>query len=165
MLQIICTLYTVAPNSAQLQIALTNYINYAHKEKLHSKCPINYIGLKGDNAGNITEVCIQNLDKNTKTLQADVLLPFFGLSTNLGPIAEWGLHLDKKNISVEPTTCATSTQGIFAIGDIATYPNKLKLIVTGFSEAASAAHSARAHIYPDQIFHFEYSTTHGKPAA
>lgn len=132
--------------------------------KITLEIPYQLASLEGED-GHLTGVGIKDLDNNKKILEADVLLPFFGLSMNLGPISEWGLHLDKQNISVNMSTCATSTKGIFAIGDVATYDNKLKLILTGFAEAASAAHAARAHIYPDQVFHFEYSTTHGNPSA
>ena len=80
---------------------------------------------------------------------------------NLGPIAEWGLNLEKNHITVDQATSATSRKGIYAIGDIATYPHKLKLILTGFAEAAQAAHAIRLHLFPDEIIHFEYSTTKG----
>ena len=109
----------------------------------------------------LKSVTVEDFDGNKKTIETDFLLPFFGLSMNLGPIAEWGLHLDKKHITVDPTTSATSEQGIFAIGDVATYSNKLKLILCGFSEAAQAAHKAREIVYPNETFHFEYSTTSG----
>jgi thioredoxin reductase (NADPH) len=81
----------------------------------------------------------------------------------LGPIAEWGLNLERNHITVDPTTCATSQPGIFAIGDIATYPNKLKLILSGFSEAALAAHAIHPLVHPGEALHFEYSTTKGVP--
>ena len=94
-------------------------------------------------------------------MEADYLLPFFGLSTNLGPISQWGLNLDKSHIATNPSTAETSEEGIFAVGDVATYDNKIKLILCGFSEAAQAAHKARALVYPEEVFHFEYSTTSG----
>jgi thioredoxin reductase (NADPH) len=93
-----------------------------------------------------------------------VLLPFFGLSMDLGPIAAWGLGLDRHHVAVDPETCRTNIPGIFAIGDVAIYPGKLKLILQGFSEAAVAAHAAFAVVHPDQALHFEYSTTTGVPA-
>jgi thioredoxin reductase (NADPH) len=82
---------------------------------------------------------------------------------NLGPIAEWGLALDHHHITVAPATSMSSAEGIFAIGDIATYPGKLKLILSGFSEAALAAHAIRALLHPGEALHFEYSTTKGVP--
>jgi len=83
----------------------------------------------------------------------------------LGPIAEWGLNLDHNHIAVDPTSCASNRPGIFAIGDIAKYPGKLKLILTGFAEGALAAHAAYKIINPNQELHFEYSTTKGLPGS
>ncbi|CAO5682175.1 MAG: Ferredoxin--NADP reductase [Holosporales bacterium] len=107
-------------------------------------------------------VVVQHLkDQTIKEIKADYLLPFFGLSTNLGPIAEWGLGISKNSIEVENGTAKTSRLGIYAIGDIATYPHKLKLILTGFSEAAFAAHAIYKQINPNTPLHFEHSTTKG----
>lgn len=108
-------------------------------------------------------VRVATLDGETKDIEADCLLPFFGLSMNLGPILDWGLHMDKQSIKVEPATMATNQPGIYAVGDVAEYPGKLKLILTGFSEAAQAAHAIRHYIYPDEVRHFAYSTTQGVP--
>jgi thioredoxin reductase (NADPH) len=108
---------------------------------------------------------VATLDGEERKIPADVLLPFFGLSMSLGPIADWGLALERSQIAVDPATMATSKQGIFAIGDVVTYPGKLKLILTGFAEAAIAARSAYALIHPEQPLHFEYSTTSGVPTA
>jgi thioredoxin reductase (NADPH) len=113
--------------------------------------------------GRLTSVEVADLDGATKHLQADVLLPFFGLAMELGPIADWGLDLAKQHLKVEPATMTTSTPGIFAIGDIVTYPGKLKLILQGFSEAAVAAHAIHPIVHPDQALHFEYSTSKGVP--
>ncbi len=124
--------------------------------------PFQLAGLDGD-GGQLTAVIVRDLDGNEKRLQADFLLPFFGLSQNLGPITGWGLDMDHNHISVDPATCATSRETIFAIGDIVTYPGKLKLILSGFSEAAIAANAAYAKVYPGQTMHFEYSTTKGVP--
>ena len=92
-----------------------------------------------------------------------MLLPFYGLATSLGPIAGWGLELAKGQITVDPASCQSSRPGIFAIGDVAAYPGKLKLILTGFAEAATAAHAIYPLVHPDQALHFEYSTTKGRP--
>ena len=116
-------------------------------------------------AGTLHSVEVADLDGNTKHLQADRLLPFFGLSMDLGPIAAWGLDLQHMHIQVAPATCETSTQGVFAIGDVATYPGKLKLILQGFSEGAMAAHAIHPIIHPGTALHFEYSTTKGVPAS
>lgn len=126
--------------------------------------PFQLAGLDGQN-GQLTKVVVQSLDGNTKEIPADVLLPFFGLSMNLGPIAEWGLGLDNNHITIDPATGATNRPGIYAIGDIATYPLKLKLILSGFAEGAQAAHAIRKFLYPEEILHFEYSTTKGLPLA
>jgi thioredoxin reductase (NADPH) len=84
---------------------------------------------------------------------------------NLGPIASWGLNLDQNRIVVDPATSATSAPGIFAIGDISHYPNKLKLILSGFAEAAMAVHAIHPLVRPGEVMHFEYSTTKGVPGA
>jgi thioredoxin reductase (NADPH) len=118
--------------------------------------------LEGGN-GQVTAVTVQSLDGESRRLEADVLLPFFGLSMELGPIAKWGLALDHQHIRIDPATCHTSVPGIYAIGDVATYPGKLKLILCGFSEAALAAHAAYKLVYPDEALHWEYSTTKGIP--
>jgi thioredoxin reductase (NADPH) len=106
---------------------------------------------------------VADLDGATRRIEADVLLPFFGLAMELGPIADWGLALERHHLVVDPATMATSAPGIFAVGDIARYPGKLKLILTGFAEAAVAAHAIRPIVFPDQELHFEYSTTQGLP--
>ncbi len=113
--------------------------------------------------GQLSHVVIADLDGGTKRLAADALLAFFGLAMNLGPIAQWGLALERNHIVVEPATAQTSQPGIFAIGDIATYPNKLKLILAGFAEAAMAAHAIYPLVHPGEALHFEYSTTMGIP--
>jgi thioredoxin reductase (NADPH) len=99
-----------------------------------------------------------------KRLEADILLPFFGLAMDLGPIAHWGLNVERNHIVVDPQTCATSAPGIFAVGDIANYAGKLKLILCGFSESAMAAHAIYPLVHPGEALHFEYSTTKGVPA-
>jgi thioredoxin reductase (NADPH) len=126
--------------------------------------PYQLCGLEGS-AGQISAVILADLEGHTKQVPADALLAFFGLAMNLGPIAKWGLELDanKHHIKVDPATCATSVPGIFAIGDIASYPGKLKLILCGFSEAAMAAHAIHPLVHPGEALHFEYSTTKGVP--
>lgn len=115
--------------------------------------------------GRLMQVEVATLKGETRQLPADVLLPFFGLSMDLGPIAAWGLDQDGAHIRIEPATCGTSLPGVFAIGDIATYPGKLKLILQGFSEAAMAAHAIFPLVRPNEALHFEYSTTKGVPGA
>ena len=132
--------------------------------KIELVVPYQLAGLSGQN-GQLTAVTVATMDGQKRDLPADILLPFFGLSMELGPIAEWGLNLDHNHIAVDPTSCASNRPGIFAIGDIAKYPGKLKLILTGFAEGALAAHAAYKIINPNQELHFEYSTTKGVPGS
>jgi thioredoxin reductase (NADPH) len=125
--------------------------------------PYQLHGLEGDGS-TLTGVVLATLKGETRTIPADHLLAFFGLSMELGPIAGWGLGLDRHHVAVTPATCETTLPGVFAIGDIATYPGKLKLILQGFSEAAMAAHAIHPRVFPGEALHFEYSTTKGVPA-
>jgi thioredoxin reductase (NADPH) len=113
--------------------------------------------------GQLSAVTVEDLDGRRRDLPADVLLPFFGLAASLGPIADWGLALERHQIAVDPANCETNFPGIYAIGDVAAYPGKLKLILTGFAEAARAAHSAFHRCRPGEALHWEYSTTKGVP--
>ncbi|APH57830.1 Ferredoxin--NAD(P)(+) reductase [Granulibacter bethesdensis] len=124
--------------------------------------PYQLHGLQGAE-GVLSVVEVATLDGEIRRLEADCLLPFFGLSMELGPIAEWGLALERHHITIDPSRCETNVPGIFAIGDVATYPGKLKLILQGFSEAAMAAHAIHPIVHPDQALHFEYSTSTGVP--
>ncbi len=124
--------------------------------------PYQLFAVEGE-SGELARVVVETLDGQKRTLEADVLLPFFGLSMNLGPILEWGLGLDKHHIHIDQGTASTSIPGIYAIGDVATYPHKQKLILCGFAEAAQASHSIRKMLRPDEVVHFEYSTTKGIP--
>ncbi len=142
--------------SAQLAAA-------AEAGQLELVIPYQLHALHGTN-GALEAVEVIDLEGNTRRLEADRLLPFFGLSMDLGPIAAWGLDLQHSHIQVAPATCETSTPGVFAIGDVATYPGKLKLILQGFSEGAMAAHAIHPIVYPDTALHFEYSTSKGVPA-
>ncbi|MGE0717451.1 MAG: NAD(P)/FAD-dependent oxidoreductase [Alphaproteobacteria bacterium] len=126
--------------------------------------PYQLAGLDGE-GGRLAGVTVATLDGATRRLEADVLLAFFGLSMNLGPIAEWGMALERNHIAVDQATAATSVPGIHAIGDIAAYPGKLKLILSGFAEAASAAHALFPRVHPGEVLHFEYSTTSGVPGS
>lgn len=114
--------------------------------------------LIGDN-GQLNAIEIQDQDKNLKTLKCDTLLPFFGLTMKLGPIADFGLNLDQNLIPVDTEKFETSHSGIFAVGDINTYPGKLKLILSGFHEAALMARQAFKYCRPDAKLRFEYTTS------
>ena len=96
-------------------------------------------------------------------VECDAMLPFFGLTMKLGPVANWGLNVVEDLIPVDTAAFETSEPGIFAIGDIGTYPGKLKLILSGFAEAAMAAHAIYPLVHPGEALHFEYSTTKGVP--
>lgn len=132
----------------------------AEEGRIALRLPAQLSGLRGNNA-QIDAISIRYDDGRMEDIAADILLPFFGLMPSLGSIEHWGLDLDKKSIRVEPTTCATNIQGVYAIGDIAAYPNKLKLIMTGFAESAQAAHAIYAYIHPDKPLHFVHSTDKG----
>lgn len=124
--------------------------------------PYQLHGLEGS-GDTLEAVVVRTLEGAERRLPADHLLAFFGLSMSLGPIARWGLGLDHHHVVVAPATCQTSEPGIFAVGDIATYPGKLKLILSGFGEAAMAAHAIHPLVHPGQALHWEYSTTKGLP--
>ena len=149
--------FRAAPEtSAQLEAA-------AERGEIEMAIPYQLHGLKGDGS-RLEAVTLATLKGEERDIPADHLLAFFGLSMELGPIASWGLGLDHNHIRVEPATCATNVEGVFAIGDIATYPGKLKLILQGFSEAAMAAHAIHPRVFPGEALHFEYSTSKGVPA-
>ncbi|MBK7361735.1 MAG: NAD(P)/FAD-dependent oxidoreductase [Micavibrio sp.] len=114
--------------------------------------------LNGAN-GQLTSVTVTDNDKNTHEIQCDTMLPFFGLTMKLGPIANFGLNLHENLIPVDTEKFETSTQGIFAVGDINTYPGKLKLILSGFHEAALMSRQAFRYCFPDKKLRFEYTTS------
>ncbi|MBL8288285.1 MAG: NAD(P)/FAD-dependent oxidoreductase [Rubrivivax sp.] len=113
-------------------------------------------------AGRLTAVKVTGSDGVTRVVPLDMLLVFFGLSPKLGPIAEWGLGLDRKQIVVDTEKFQTSVPGIFAVGDINTYPGKKKLILSGFHEAALAAFGASPIVFPDKRVLLQYTTTSPK---
>jgi thioredoxin reductase (NADPH) len=110
----------------------------------------------------LTGVKVTGSDGVTRVVPLDVLLVFFGLSPKLGPIAEWGLALERKQVVVDTEKFETSIPGVFAVGDINTYPGKKKLILSGFHEAALAAFGAAPYIFPDKRIHLQYTTTSPK---
>jgi thioredoxin reductase (NADPH) len=111
--------------------------------------------------GKLNTVVLEGKSKEEIRLDADYLIPLFGLSPKLGPIADWGLSIDKNAIEVDTRDYSTGVDRIYAIGDINTYPGKLKLILCGFHEAAIMMHSAFKHVYPDQKLSFKYTTVNG----
>ena len=122
--------------------------------------PYQIDSIQGQN-GKIETLTVKDLNNETRKLEVDYFLPFFGLSTKLGPISNWGLGIEKKILRVDQSSCQTSKKGIYGIGDICNYPGKLKLILTGFAEAAAASHHCYKLVFPDKSLHFEYSTTKG----
>ncbi len=107
----------------------------------------------------LTAVRVQQADKSTADLPCDLVLACFGLHPKLGPIANWGLALEKKALKVDTEKFQTSEPGIFAIGDVNTYPGKKKLILSGFHEAALAAFAVQHHVYPEKRQFLQYTTT------
>ncbi|MGP9822692.1 NAD(P)/FAD-dependent oxidoreductase [Salinarimonas sp. NSM] len=115
-------------------------------------------GLKGS-PPRLEAVVAKRDDGSTFDIPCDVLLPFFGLTMKLGPIADWGLNLEEQLVPVDTEKFETSTPGIFAIGDINTYPGKLKLILSGFHEGALAAQRIHRYVHPDKRLTFQYTTS------
>lgn len=111
--------------------------------------------------GKLEKVVFEGKYKEEIKIDADYLIPLFGLSPKLGPIADWGLSIDKNAIEVDTRDYSTGVERIYAIGDINTYPGKLKLILCGFHEAAIMMHSAFKFVYPDQKLSFKYTTVNG----
>lgn len=112
--------------------------------------------------GKLSELKVTGQDGVTRRVPLDCLLVFYGLSPKLGPIAEWGLELDRRQIAVDTAKFETSIPGIFAVGDINIYPGKKKLILSGFHEAALAAFGAAPYIFPEKKIHLMYTTTSPK---
>ena len=113
--------------------------------------------IEGSNNGKIKIATKDN--EEVTNFEVDYLLPFFGLKMELGPIANWGLNLDQNLIAVDTEKFETSVKSIFAIGDINTYPGKLKLILSGFHEAALMAQECFKYCYPDKKNIFRYTTS------
>jgi len=110
----------------------------------------------------ISKVVVTDIDGQDHEIPTDDLLIFFGLSPKLGPIADWGLDIDRKQVSVDTEKFQTSTPGIYAVGDINIYPGKKKLILSGFHEAALAAFAAAAYLNPEKQIQLQYTTTSPK---
>ncbi len=114
--------------------------------------------LEGAN-GMLTGAAVKGNDGATATLPCDALLPFFGLTMKLGPVAKWGVALEKELIPVDTEKFETNVPGIFAVGDINTYPGKLKLILSGFHEVALMAQKAHRYVFPEKRLVFQYTTS------
>lgn len=142
-----------SPDSAEkvFELAKTGRIDLL----LHS----NVVSLHGD--GHLRELSILAKQSPEFTLTADHFIPLFGLTPKLGPIADWGLDVVQSAIPVNTADYSTNVKRIYAIGDINTYPGKLKLILCGFHEAALAMQSAFKYVYPDEKLSFKYTTVYG----
>ena len=121
------------------------------------------IGVEGATA--LEQVIIKSKESGEKKLDVNYFIPLFGLTPKLGPIADWGLNINRSAIEVDTLDYSTGVEGIYAIGDINTYEGKLKLILCGFHEATLMVQSAFKHIYPDQKLSFKYTTVTGVPGA
>jgi thioredoxin reductase (NADPH) len=115
-------------------------------------------GLEGDN-GQLSAASIKGKGDAVERIEVDAMLPFFGLTMKLGPVADWGITMADELIPVDTGTFETNVPGVFAIGDINTYPGKLKLILSGFHEGALMAQKAYHYVYPDKKLVFQYTTS------
>lgn len=138
----------------------------AHVAEMHALCGAGRMQfLEGDIVGleatgdALRQVRVRGRDGVVRRIGADQLLVFWGLHPNLGPIADWGLPLEHQQLRVDPATFQTSVPGVFAVGDIVTYPGKRKLILSGFHEAALCAFAAREHLSPGEKVPLQYTTT------
>ena len=125
--------------------------------KISFKIPCQLISIEGDK--NIKSITIKFDNGKTEKIKTDYILSFFGLIMKLGPIAEWGLNMSKKTIDVNPENFETNKKGIFAAGDICTYPGKLKLILSGFHEVALASVECFKRARPNEKYRFEFTTS------
>ena len=140
---------------AQISVNKVNELNESGKINLFTKYQ-----LKSVNGTNKLEnIEIMSDDKEIKKLNTDYVLGFFGLIMQLGPIAEWGLNIDKKTVAVDTEKFETNQKGIYAVGDICTYPGKLKLILSGFHEGALAARACFKLARPNEKYRFEFTTS------
>ena len=109
--------------------------------------------------GQLSAVSIKGNDGALSRVEVDAMLPFFGLTMKLGPVAGWGIKMEDELIQVDTSTFETNISGIFAVGDINTYPGKLKLILSGFHEAALMAQKAHHYVHPEKKLVFQYTTS------
>ena len=128
--------------------------------KVTIKTPCELNSIEGDE--NIESITIKFEDEKLEKIKTDKILSFFGLIMKLGPIAEWGLNMDKKTIEVNSENFETNKKGIFAVGDICTYPGKLKLILSGFHEVALASVECFKRARPNEKYRFEFTTSSKK---
>ena len=142
-----------APDSAE------KVFNLAQNGKINLLLSHNLQRLNGN--GHLESVLMTNKSKEEVVINTDHFIPLYGLSPKLGPIADWGLNIDKNAIEVNTFDYSTNVERIYAIGDINTYPGKLKLILCGYHEAALMVQSAFKYVYPEQKLSFKYTTVNG----
>jgi len=140
---------------AQLSVDKVKELTKEGKIHLYTKYQLKNV--KGTNV--LEDIDITHDNKDVKNLKTDFLLGFFGLIMQLGPIASWGLNIDKKTIKVDTEKFETNQKGIYAVGDICTYPGKLKLILSGFHEGALAARACFKLARPNEKYRFEFTTS------
>jgi len=143
--------FRAAPASVQKMLALVDSGNISFK--------LGQVTALHGEGGQLTSVTVKGTDGATFEQRTEIMMPFFGLTMKLGPVADWGLDLKDNLLPVDTEKFETSEKGIFAIGDINTYPGKLKLILSGFHEAALMAQQAHKHVYPDKKLIFQYTTS------
>ena len=140
---------------AQATVDRVNGLVNSGKIKLFTKYQLS----NANGSERLESIDINHDDGQIKNLETDYVLGFFGLIMQLGPIAEWGLNIDKKNIPVDTEKFETNQKGIYAVGDICSYPGKLKLILSGFHEGALAARACFKLARPNEKYRFEFTTT------
>lgn len=131
----------------------------ADQKKVNLITEAQAVGVNGN--GVLKEVIVKHKKKGEFAMAVDHFIPLFGLTPKLGPIAEWGLNINRSAVEVNTVDYSTNVEGIYAIGDINTYPGKLKLILCGFHEATLMVQSAFKYIYPEQKLSFKYTTVSG----
>jgi len=141
----------------------------ANVARMHELCAANKMRFEvgeltafDETDGRITAVTVSSGGANARSLPCDAVLVFFGLSPRLGPIANWGLTIERRQIAVDTERFETNVKGIFAVGDVNTYPGKKKLILSGFHECALAAFAAATYVFPDKRIALQYTTTSPK---
>ncbi len=160
-----------------VELSKTSKVNLIHRredfrgaqstvDKVHELAKLGTINLytkyqlaKVSGENSLDSIDIKNDDGETKNIKTDYALGFFGLIMQLGPIANWGLNIDKKTIEVDTEKFETNQKGIYAVGDICNYPGKLKLILSGFHEGALAARACFKLARPDEKYRFEFTTS------
>jgi len=143
--------FRAAPASVQKMLALVESGDISFK--------LGQVTALHGEGGKLRSVTVKGADGESFEQPTEIMMPFFGLTMKLGPVADWGLDLKDNLIPVDTEKFETSERGIFAIGDINTYPGKLKLILSGFHEAALMAQQAHKYVYPDKKLVFQYTTS------